>query len=445
MSTRTFAMIFGIVFILVGIAGFVPALVQPADGGAMMIGGHGMLLGLFPVNTLHNVVHLLFGLWGIAASRSAGGAVNYARGVAIIYAVLTVCRPDPGDPGRVRLCPALRQGRLAARALGAGRRLFRLGESQPGRALSLPARARRPAKRGGGASSEAQAPPPSAQAPPSRKEEPHDSRPFRLSCRLDRRAPRFPDHAWGNPGGRLRPGADRRSPARRGAARRRRPRPQPPANWRRDTAEELLRYVDAVGAEGLDPADYSPDALRAAIAGSDDAALTAVANRIFLKLAADLSGGSVRGTSRVDWHMPDAGLDAAGQQRLLDQVVRGGAVGATLDSLLPTHPQYAGLKRALANTAATDTARRDLIRTNMERWRWMPRSLGARHVLVNVPAFTAALVDGGRVVTRHRAVVGARSTPTPQLTATMTGMTMNPWWNVPQSIIRAGRPLRSRL
>ena len=91
MSTRNFALIFGIVFILVGVAGFVPDLVQPADGGAMMIGGHGMLLGMFPVNTLHNVVHLLFGLWGIAASRSAGGAVNYARGVAIIYAVLAVC------------------------------------------------------------------------------------------------------------------------------------------------------------------------------------------------------------------------------------------------------------------------------------------------------------------------------------------------------------------
>ena len=90
MSTRTFAMIFGVVFILVGIAGFVPALVQPADGGAMMIGGHSILLGLFPVNTLHNIVHLLFGLWGLAASRSAGGAVNYARGVAIIYALFAI-------------------------------------------------------------------------------------------------------------------------------------------------------------------------------------------------------------------------------------------------------------------------------------------------------------------------------------------------------------------
>jgi hypothetical protein len=39
---------------------------------------------------LHNAVHILFGLWGLLASRSLGGSVNYARGVAIVYAVLTV-------------------------------------------------------------------------------------------------------------------------------------------------------------------------------------------------------------------------------------------------------------------------------------------------------------------------------------------------------------------
>jgi len=92
MSTRTFAMIFGIVFLAVGIAGFVPQLVEPPAGGheLSMDSGHGLLLGLFPVNMLHNAVHILFGVWGLAASRSLGGAVTYARGVAIIYAVLTI-------------------------------------------------------------------------------------------------------------------------------------------------------------------------------------------------------------------------------------------------------------------------------------------------------------------------------------------------------------------
>ena len=73
MSTRTFALIFGIVFILAGVAGFVPQLLQPAQGGAIAPGAHHMLLlGMFPVNPLHNIVHLLFGLWGLAASRAPG-------------------------------------------------------------------------------------------------------------------------------------------------------------------------------------------------------------------------------------------------------------------------------------------------------------------------------------------------------------------------------------
>lgn len=98
MNTRTFALIFGIVFVAVGVAGFVPGLVQPANDvhGLSIDTDHGQLLGLFPVNTLHNIVHLLFGLWGLAASRSLGGAVTYFRGVAIIYAVLTIAGFIPG-------------------------------------------------------------------------------------------------------------------------------------------------------------------------------------------------------------------------------------------------------------------------------------------------------------------------------------------------------------
>jgi uncharacterized protein DUF4383 len=97
MNTRTFALVFGIVFIAAGVAGFVPQLLQPAQGGAVASGSdHLLLLGMFPVNAAHNVVHLLFGLWGLAASRSAAGALLYARGVAGIYAALTVAGLVPG-------------------------------------------------------------------------------------------------------------------------------------------------------------------------------------------------------------------------------------------------------------------------------------------------------------------------------------------------------------
>lgn len=206
--------------------------------------------------------------------------------------------------------------------------------------------------------------------------------------------------------------------------------------WRREAARELLAYVDAIGEEGLDPAAYNPDRLRAALDTGDDNAITPVATQLFLRLARDLSGGAVRGNSRGEIYVPDQTIGAARQQELLSRAAQGG-VAPILDGLHPTHPQYALLRRALAQTPAEDRARREIIRANMERWRWLPRSLGARHVIVNVPAFTAAIIDNGQVTVRHRTVVGARSTSTPQLSAEITAVTINPWWNVPQSIIRS--------
>ncbi|HJQ15412.1 MAG TPA: DUF4383 domain-containing protein [Allosphingosinicella sp.] len=99
MNTRNFALVFGIVFLLVGIAGFIPGLNQMphAEHPALKVSAnYGQLLGLFPVNILHNAVHILFGVWGLLAYRALAGAKLYARGVALIYAVLTVAGLVPG-------------------------------------------------------------------------------------------------------------------------------------------------------------------------------------------------------------------------------------------------------------------------------------------------------------------------------------------------------------
>jgi hypothetical protein len=93
MNTRHFALIFGIVFAAVGVIGFIPGLLTPpgAEEPALAVeASRGRLLGLFPVNVLHNAVHLAFGIWGIVAYRSLGAARLYARSVAVIYAVLVV-------------------------------------------------------------------------------------------------------------------------------------------------------------------------------------------------------------------------------------------------------------------------------------------------------------------------------------------------------------------
>ncbi len=92
MKIRYFALAFGIVFLLVGIAGFIPAFVTPPEmpRDLAVEAGHGLLFGLFPVNVVHNVIHIAFGLWGLAAYRTLSSARLYARSVAIIYAVLAV-------------------------------------------------------------------------------------------------------------------------------------------------------------------------------------------------------------------------------------------------------------------------------------------------------------------------------------------------------------------
>ncbi|HEX8526062.1 DUF4383 domain-containing protein [Allosphingosinicella sp.] len=91
MNTRTFALLFGIVFLAVGVGSFfiVDKAAVP-DPDLTMTHGFGHGLNLLPINTVHNAIHIVFGLWGLAASRSVGGSVSYARAVAVIYAVLTV-------------------------------------------------------------------------------------------------------------------------------------------------------------------------------------------------------------------------------------------------------------------------------------------------------------------------------------------------------------------
>src|SRR3546814_18511715 len=74
MAIRYFALAYGIVFLLVGIAGFVPGLVTGpgpvTDAPAAEAETAGPLFGLFPVNPLHHLVHIVFGTGGLAASRT---------------------------------------------------------------------------------------------------------------------------------------------------------------------------------------------------------------------------------------------------------------------------------------------------------------------------------------------------------------------------------------
>jgi hypothetical protein len=79
-TVQRVAQIFGVGFLIIAVLGFFASHTME----------EGILLGLFPVNLLHNVVHLAFGVWGLAAARSFGGARTYARVTGVAYLALGV-------------------------------------------------------------------------------------------------------------------------------------------------------------------------------------------------------------------------------------------------------------------------------------------------------------------------------------------------------------------
>jgi hypothetical protein len=88
---QTAALLFGAVFVLVGLAGFIPGVTTNYD--QLMVAGHeseAMLMGVFQVSWLHNIVHLLYGVAGIALSRSGSGARNFLLWGGLVYLVLWI-------------------------------------------------------------------------------------------------------------------------------------------------------------------------------------------------------------------------------------------------------------------------------------------------------------------------------------------------------------------
>ena len=83
---KRLAMIFGVIFILIGVAGFIEALAPGADTG-----DHAMLFGLFAVDPIHNWVHILSGVAALVAGfMSEGASRAYFRIFGVVYAAVTI-------------------------------------------------------------------------------------------------------------------------------------------------------------------------------------------------------------------------------------------------------------------------------------------------------------------------------------------------------------------
>jgi murein L,D-transpeptidase YcbB/YkuD len=224
--------------------------------------------------------------------------------------------------------------------------------------------------------------------------------------------------------------------------------------------DELAASVEAVAADGLDPADYDLEPLailreksgglfkRRSVTPDQAAEADLRLTCTFLKLASHLLTGRIApGAVDPHWFGQARQVDL---EAVLERALGGSGVSATLSGLAPQHAQYRLLKEALARYrsgaspaaaeagagASSAQPRVRQIELNLERWRWLPEKLGDRHILVNVPMFTLEAVEGGQPALTMRVVTGERENPTPIFSDQMTTVVFSPYWNIPAKIAR---------
>ena len=93
MLAHYFALLMGIAFTLAGVGGFIPGITQPPPAGVPSLtlpASYGLLLGLFPINLVHNLIHLGFGIWGLLAYGGYTSARLFAQALAVILGVFTL-------------------------------------------------------------------------------------------------------------------------------------------------------------------------------------------------------------------------------------------------------------------------------------------------------------------------------------------------------------------
>jgi murein L,D-transpeptidase YcbB/YkuD len=205
--------------------------------------------------------------------------------------------------------------------------------------------------------------------------------------------------------------------------------------WNVADARALATVIAGIGSEGLDPKEYKPDELAAAIAAGPGAALDEAASRSFAWLVEDLRDGRTPMEARKQWFVVDPDPDLYRIADVMAQALANHSIAASLAALNPDHPDYEVLKASLAQ--ARDPAQRKLIRANMDRWRWLAKDLGNQYLITNVPEYQLRLTVNDKIISTYRTIVGKPGrTATPQLAETVEGVIFNPTWTVPQSIVK---------
>ena len=115
------ARLVGIVFLLVGVLGFIPGITSKFDDIAFAgEGSEAELLGIFQTSILHNIVHLAFGVAALVLSRTWEGARNFLIGAGVIYLALFLYGLFVGDDDDANFVPVNFADDILHLALGLG-------------------------------------------------------------------------------------------------------------------------------------------------------------------------------------------------------------------------------------------------------------------------------------------------------------------------------------
>jgi len=211
--------------------------------------------------------------------------------------------------------------------------------------------------------------------------------------------------------------------------------PAPIPGWTPAQIAVLRHWVTAAPEDALPVPSVTE--LDHAVAGTDKPAIDRAATALALRLGRLHLLGSTALADRRGWHVVDTDT-AVDLPARLAQALGGAGTDAALDQfftgLQPEGADYAALRAGLATEK--DPARHATLAINMERWRWLPMSLGSDFVLVNAARFEVGLWRQGHQVGVWPVVVGKPKKQTPAFSAQVTGVIVNPWWDVPNDIAR---------
>lgn len=93
-------------------------------------------------------------------------------------------------------------------------------------------------------------------------------------------------------------------------------------------------------------------------------------------------------------------------------------------------------KKTVEAIANEEEAVKQLLVTNLERWRWFPRDLGENYILINIPDFSLVAVTHGDTIKQHKVIVGTTARKTPILSSILKTVVLNPTWTVPPTILK---------